>query len=115
MVTSNFSVHPTFPKWMIPLQIIWISQTFLSFCLPLSLSKSSPLIALNTNLWTFSSLFFFLVIFIKQSEKIKVTISVIFESSRVTKSDDYLYLNIKNLLKLLKKAIFAVHNKYFDL
>ena len=52
--SSNFSVNPTLPllhgPLMLPLQIVWISFFF-------SLSKSSPLIALNANLWTFSFLF----------------------------------------------------------
>ena len=57
-------VHPIlaltqpFPYWMVhwcfPLQIVWIS---LSFSLSLSKSSALSLIALNANLWTFSTLF----------------------------------------------------------
>ena len=93
---SNFSFNPTLPSkfiyesnlikknicklilwispsywmvhWCFALQIVWIS---LSFFLPLSLSKSSPLIALNANLWKFSSLLIYKVLGVLYIEKLR--------------------------------------------
>ena len=64
--SSNFNINPTLTlledPLMLPLQIAWISLSlsiFFSFYLPISLSKSDPLITPNANLWAFSSLFSF--------------------------------------------------------
>ena len=58
--SSNFRVNPTLPllddPLMLPPPNCVDLSLYLFFSLPLSLSKSSPLIALKANLWTLSSL-----------------------------------------------------------
>ena len=58
--SSNFSVNQTLPLLDGPLMLPAPNCVDLSFSL--SLSKSPPRIAVNENLWTFSSLFLIIVL-----------------------------------------------------